>query len=38
VHKSKTPDIIKPDKAKDIIEKALECLEAIASSYKTVEK
>lgn len=38
VHKSRTPDVIEPDKAKDIIEKALECLEVIASSYKTVEK
>ena len=37
VHKSRTPDVIEPDEAKDKIEKALECLEAIAHSYKTVE-
>ena len=38
VHEDRTPDTIKPDEAKDIIEKALKCLEAIVSSYESVEK
>lgn len=38
VHEIRTPDAIKPDEAKDIIEKALKCLEAIVSSYESVKK
>lgn len=38
VHQERTPDVINPDEAKDIIEKALECLDAIVSSYRIVEK
>lgn len=38
VHEFMTPDMIEPDKAKDIFKKAIECEKAIASSYRTEEK
>gem|GEM_PF-3754665 len=38
VHESLTPEMIEPDKAKDIFRKAIECEKAIVSSYRTEEK
>ena len=38
VHEFRNPEVIKPDKAKQIVDQTLKCFEAIVSSYKTVEK
>lgn len=38
IHKWRSPDAIKPDEAKRIIEKTLECFESIVSSYESMKK
>jgi len=38
IHEFMTPDMIEPDKAKDIFKKAIECMKAIANSYRIEEE
>jgi len=38
VHEFRTPDAIKPNEAKQIIEKTLKCLELIVASYESMKK